>query len=189
MALKVSDEKGNVYFGTFGRKAGKWIFEKSIAGGKIVPQADTTLITGDRLVILSSVCPKIALSTRDTSGIKTYIPVLIIERFVIPSTIMNIEAGDAAGSGVYKLTYIAKVFPAVPQWVLTKTSDFEMGVGFFEISPVKQEQNCFSGNILEFSPVGGHTKVTLSYEDIAGGRTKPIFTIEQAAMIDINYLL
>ena len=184
--LKIISSEGDVYFASFRPGSRKWRFEKFVSNGKSIPWADTSLITGDRLVILSSVCPEIALSTRDTAGIKTYIPVLTIERFVIPSTIITITADN----GVYKLTYIAKVFPAVAQWVLTKTGDFEMGVGTLSISPDKQEENCFSGNILEFSPgVGEYTKVALSCEDIATQRTKPVFAIEQATKIDIDYLL
>ncbi len=188
MALKVLDEKGNVYYGSFDSKAGKCIFEKLVSEGKPVPKKDVEPIIGDRLTIFGPpiVHPMLVLSFRDASGTKSYIPVLTVKRFVIPPTIFTITTAD----GVYKITYITVVFPAVAQWVLTKTRDFEMGVGYLGISPEKQEQDCFSGNILEFSPgVEGYTKVALSCEDIASQRTKPIVAIEKATIIGIDYLL
>lgn len=182
--LKVIDNEGNnIWFGLYEAGARKWLFEKFVSEGKPVPEKDVEFETGNKLKIFTPhlVPSKLALSNCDKSGIETD-TVLTIMKFKLPPTIITI---NTAGDGIYKITYIPNFLVADRgQWVLTKTRDFCMGVGTFEISPIEQEQNCFYGNNLKFSPgETGCERVVLSRN------AESVFTIEEATEIIFDWLL
>ena len=179
--LKIIGPNGYVYFGSFTPGSRRWVFEKLISKGKPVPVKDGERIAGNQLAIF---CPhlvssKLVLSDFDASGQKEDMPALMIVDFKLPPTIITINTAD---EGVYKLTYVPSV--VVLRWVLTKIRDFQRGVGTFEIPPDEQERNCCFGNTLKFAPgeMGG-AKIELSRN------AEPVFTIEMAMKIDIEYLL
>lgn len=181
MALRISDKNGDVYFASFVPGSRKLVFEKLVSEGKPVPNKDIESFSGNKLKIFTPhLVPSKLVLSNDISGQET--PILTIEPFVLPPTIITV---NVAGDGTYKITYIpAHLVAERTQWVLTKTEDFVGGIGHLGLSPVEQEQNCFIGNNLEFSPgEDGCERVTLSRN------AETVAIMKRATGIDFEYLL